>query len=276
MKKYLLLLFAAVVCLNTVTAQATRVLKKVMELKMPKTAEDDMPGTRGASVVWHPVQKKYYAVMAGNALYPLAVYNAIGKRISDDTLTALIDSRGLWYNTVTKQICGNGYNDNGWYNYTLNKMGIPTELIVKFAGLNQPNEQAVGAFNTLKKEVFFLNGSQIVKYSAADASTKEEDKVLIHWGLTKADGIAADEDVETVPEGYNYTTIVYTGIAGAEAGVLNIVENQIELYDYKTGFLSKKLTLPEGAITETAFNFAFANGIYWLFDIANRVWIGYK
>jgi hypothetical protein len=69
---------------------------------------------------------------------------------------------------------------------------------------------------------------------------------------------------------------VYTGIAGAEAGVLNIVENQIELYDYKTGFLSQKLALPESTVTEAAFNFSFANGLYWLFDIPNRVWIGYK
>jgi hypothetical protein len=276
MKKYLLFILTLITCNIAVNAQTTKTLKKVMELKMPKTAEDDMPGTRGACVAWHPVQKKYYAVMAGNALYPFAVYNAIGKRVSSDTLTAMIDSRGLWYNTVTKQICGNGYAENGWYSYKLDKTGVPEELIVNFPGANQPGEQAIGTFNALKKEVFFLNGSQIIKYSAADASTKEENNTLIHWGLTKKDGIAADEDIETVPEGYNYTSVVYTGIAGAEAGVLNIVENQIELYDYKTGFLSQKLKLPEDTVKESAFNFAFANGIYWLFDIENRVWMGYK
>ena len=35
--------------------------KKVMELKMPKTVDDEMPGKRGACVAWHPVQKKYDA-----------------------------------------------------------------------------------------------------------------------------------------------------------------------------------------------------------------------
>ena len=276
MKKILLLL-TAVVCFNAlVFAQATRNLKKVITLKMPKTVDDDMPGTRGASVAWHPIQKKYYAVMAGNALYPMAVFNTIGKLISADSLTAKADCRGLWYNTVTKQICGNGYNETGWFSYQLITTGLPVDYEVNFEGMNQPGDQCVGAFNIVKKEVFFLNGSQICKYSAADASTKEENRILIHWGLTKAQGIAEDEDVTTVPEGYNNTTIIYSGITGAEAGVLNLVENQIELYDYKTGFLSQKLKLPEGAITEAAFNFAFANGIYWLFDIENRVWIGYK
>ena len=61
-----------------------RTLKKVMELKMPKTADDDMPGTRGASVAWHPLKKQYYASFAGNTEYPHAVSNATGKRLSGD------------------------------------------------------------------------------------------------------------------------------------------------------------------------------------------------
>src|SRR5215831_11978397 len=71
--------------------QSPQVLKKVIELKMPKTASDDMPGTRGASVAWHPLQKKYYAVFAGNMDYPLAVFDEKGKRLSDDDLFAYID-----------------------------------------------------------------------------------------------------------------------------------------------------------------------------------------
>jgi len=276
MKKYVLFFIAVFMFCSAVTAQTTRPLKKIMELKMPKTIDDDMPGTRGASVAWHPVQKKYYAVMAGNALYPLAVFDIKGKRISDDSLTAMIDSRGLWYNSVTKQICGNGYNTNGWFSYKIGKSGIPAGHVIDFEGMNQPGEQSVGAYNTLKKEVLFLKGSQICRYSAADASTNEENNSLIHWGLTKAQGIAEDDDIATVPEAYNNSTVIYTGITGAEAGLLNILDNLIELYDYKTGFLSQKLKLPESAIVEASFNFAFANGIYWLFDIKNRVWIGYK
>src|SRR5258705_5019326 len=61
-------------------AQVEKTLKRTIELKMPgqvfkskSTGEDSIPGTRGGAVVWHPVQKKYYAAFVGNERYPLAV-----------------------------------------------------------------------------------------------------------------------------------------------------------------------------------------------------------
>ena len=241
---------------------------------MPKTIEDDMPGTRGASVAWHPVQKKYYAVMAGNGAYPLAVFNNLGKRISNDDSSAMVDTRGIWYNTDAKKICGNGYNEIGWFSYTLDAKGLPNGHKMDFEGTYQPDPQSVGTYNPAKKQVLFLKGSQIWAYNAT--GVEDDKKTVIHWGLTAKDGIAEDEDVEESPEGYNYTSVIYTGMPGAEAGVLNIVDKQIELYNMKTGFLMQKLKLPEEASVEGSFNFALANGIYWLFDIPNRVWIGYK
>ncbi len=274
MKKYILFL-TAVIGFNTLCiAQTTRKLKKVMELKMPKTVEDDMPGTRGASVAWHPVQKKYYVSFAGNKDYPMAVFNMIGKRLSPDEQTTLIDTRGLWYNTAAKKICGNGYADNGWFSYKLNALGLPNSMDVDTTGQNQPNEQSVGAFNPLKKQVLFIEGSQIWAYN--DKAIADENKTAIHWGLTPKDGIAADEDVTLAPEGYNTSTLIYSGIPNAEAGVLNIVNKQVELYSLKTGFLTQKLALPDDAVVEATFNFAFANGIYWFFNMEQRVWIGYK
>ncbi len=58
----------ALACINTgsvLEAQTTPTLKKTLELKMPKTKEDDMPGTRGATVIWHPVQKKILCCICG-------------------------------------------------------------------------------------------------------------------------------------------------------------------------------------------------------------------
>ena len=53
--------------------------------------------------VWHPQQMKYYASMAGNAGYPLAVFDNNGKRLSNDTLNCQVDTRGLRYNPATNQ-----------------------------------------------------------------------------------------------------------------------------------------------------------------------------
>lgn len=259
---------------TAIFAQAPKTLKKVLELKMPKTAEDDMCGTRGASVVWHPIQKKYYASFAGNISYPMGVFDVAGKRLSADDATTMMDTRGLWYNTVTKKLCGNAYDDNGWFSYKLGPKGMPMDFTTDFSGKNQPDAQSVGTYNIAKKQVMFLYGSELWFYNA-DA-TLAENKTAIHWGLTAKDGIAADEDVTETPEGYNATSVIYTGLPNAEAGFLNIVDKQIELYNIKSGFLTKKIKLPDDAPTEATFNFAYANGIYWLFDMDNRVWLGYK
>ncbi len=274
MKKLLCAAALLIAFTTAVIAQAPKTLKKVLELKMPLTAEDDMPGTRGASVVWHPVQKKYYASFAGNQAYPMAVFNAAGKRLSAETATTQADTRGLWYNTVTKKICGNGYDQTGWFSYTLNPVGLVKNINFDKEGLYQPDAQSVGAFNTATKQVLFLKGSEIWWYDTS--GTALETKTGLHWGLTAKDGIAADEHTDETPEGYNYTSLIYTGVAGAEIGVLNIVDKQVELYNIKTGFLSKKLQLPEDAPTEASFNFAFTNGMYWLFSMDQRTWIGYK
>ena len=277
MKRVILFAIIFLAAANTLQAQLKQTLKKVTELKMPKTVDDDMPGTRGASVAWHPEQKKYYAVMAGNTGYPLAVFDATGKRVSDDELTAMNDTRGLWYNPATKEINGNGYGETGWFRYELDKKGIPTSSQAIFEGSYQPDGQCVGTFHPVRKEVMFLYNGKVSLYSLADGSTSGS--VEINWGRKKASGNAdAGSETETgeTPSAYNGTTVIYTGIKNAELGFLNTEKKTIELYDFVSGFLTKELPLPNSAITESSFNFAYSNGIYWLFNMETRVWTGYK
>jgi hypothetical protein len=270
-----LFLFVVLLLATTIAnAQAKpKTLRKVLSLQMALTKEDDMPGTRGGSVAWHPLQKKYYAAMAGNIGYPLCVFDATGKRLSADDHTTQADIRGLWYNPASKAIEGNQYNDYGWFRYSLDAKGMVKEVEETQEGMHQPGEQSVGAYNAVTKQVLFLKGSQVYFYDAATASVS--DSLLIHWGKTKTDGAGDDEDIAYVPGGYN-SGLIYTGIAGGELGFLNIAEMRVELYDIKSGFLKNALALPEDAITEPTFNFAFTNGIFWLFDMESRVWTGYK
>jgi len=277
MKKVILLTLVFLTASAISEAQPRIPLKKMMELQMRAKVENDdndMPGTRGASVIWHPVQKKYYASFAGNTAYPMGVFDAKGTRLSGDDQTTMIDTRGLWYNPVTKTVSGNGYDETGWFNYTLNSSGMPTDLNVVKEGMNQPDAQSVGIYNTADKRVLFLKGSQIHMYDSE--GVLQDSSTAIHWGRKKIEGAREDEDLSYTPEDYNYTSMVYTGIKGQELGFLNITNKQVELYDIKTGFLIKILTLPETAKTEASFNFAYANDIYWLFDMELRKWIGYK
>lgn len=260
---------------KTAAKPSQPVLKKVVELQMPRTPEDDFPGKRGACVVWHPVQKKYYAAMAGNASFPLAVFDIKGKRLSNDSVNCQIDTRGLWYDADRKKICGNGYEKNGWFAHHLNAAGIPDSVDLIYSGQNQPNDQCVGTYNYKQKTILFLDGSIVYAYDAATAEVSLA-TVQIHWGRTKKEGPdEIDTGTETNPD-YNYTSIVYTGLPGAEIAVLNYTAKKIELYDGTEGFLKKTLKLPDNVVTYESFNFAYTNGIWWLFNMDTRKWIGYK
>ena len=65
-------------------------LKKVLTLK-PSSYESG----NGATVVWHPGLKRYFTSRAGNAVYPLDLFSAIGRRVSDEGLKTMFDVRGV-------------------------------------------------------------------------------------------------------------------------------------------------------------------------------------
>lgn len=262
--------FLAIVLLAATQLFAQATLKKVMSLEMPEGE-----GTNGASVVWHPVLKKYYAAFAGNISYPLGVFDAKGKRVSEDDLATTFDVRGLWYNPKSKKIQANGYDESGWAEFKLNAKGIPVgDAVVIREGTNQPEKQSTGAFNPTKGVLYFLNGDmELVTYNLATG--EEGNTTTLHLGIKKEDKDEEDEDSEMMYD-YNATTVVYTGINGAEIGILNSIENQVELYNLADGYMTKTLALPENVSAPEALNFAYTNGMYWFFNIELRTWEGYK
>lgn len=263
-------------------AQLVKTLKKTIELKMPGiavpskvTGEDSLPGKRGGAVVWHPVQKKYYAAFAGNTTFPLAVFDVTGKRLSGEDQATLVDLRGMWYNPSFKKICGNGYSDIGWFSYKLDAKGIPEDGEIYAAGMNQPGDQCIGVFNAKSNLVYFLNGQNIYAYNA-EAMQEEDSTIRLYPGISKKENMDENDDGETLSEDYSYNVLIYTGIPKAEFGLLNVVERQVELYNRKTGLLTQKLMLPADLPTWPAFNFSYTNGTYWAFDQDTRTWTGYK
>ncbi len=269
MKKILCGFIAAALLFTThnTPGQTTRVLKKTIELQMP--GEE---GSNGGAVAWHPEQKKYYSTFAGNASYPLAVFDAAGKRLSPPDTKSMIDIRGLWYNPVTKNICGNGFQENGWFSYGLNTNGIPENVVSVLDGLNQPGDQSIGVYNPKNKLVYFLALTDIVAYNEYGKQVADS---TIHIFLN-VDENYKDGEVAYLEENFNTTTVVFTGISKNEFGLLNYTMPQIELYNKNTGALSQILKLPDGAKAYDWFNFSYTNGIYFLFDKDDRKWIGYK
>jgi hypothetical protein len=249
---------------------AAKTLKKVLELKIPRKG-----GAHAASVAWHPGLKRYYAAMAGNVSFCLGIFDAAGKRLSTPEQKTYFDVRGLWYNPHTKTLQMNGYNNFGWAEYKLNSKGFPDTISLLHEGMKQPDEQSVGAFNPKEKIVYFLNEEGNVDlYDPEDGDFRESLDLTL--GKTKKDADKEFTDNEDVIKDYNSSTVIYTGIAGAEIGLLNHINSEIELYNIKDGHMVRKLSLPADAPVEQFLDFSYCNGIYWFFDRIEMVWKGFK
>lgn len=278
MKKSVIFLFALITAFSLQSQAQGRLLKKVQELVMP-----DGDGSNGAGVAFDPVAKRYYAAFAGNSSYPLAVFDLKGKRLSDDYLETQADVRGLWYNPVTKKICGNSYDEGGWFYYVNDKAGMPSTMKISREGLNQPGAQSVGVYDAKNKKILFLQNETLEVYSEKDATNTAT--IALHVGMANAkeeknakDNADGGDDAPSskFTDKYNTTTAIYTGLPGKEIGLLNVYDKKVELYNILTGYKTQELQLPEEAQVYQSFNFACSNGIFWFFDKDMRTWVGYK
>ncbi len=277
----ILALFAAFLIFQTgINAQEgySKMLKKVIELKIP---EEQSSGKNGAGVAWHPRQQKYYAAIAGNEDFGLSVFDAKGKLLSSPELKTMTDIRGIWYNPGRDAIQINGHGDIGWLEYVLDTKGIPKELKEIRKGSYQPADQSVGAFDYKENILYFYNAKS-ENLSAYDYETGDKKAIYIALGakdeyedMEILSLIFEDEDFDPSID-YNYTTIIYTGISGAEIGFLNDVNRQIELYSIQSGYKTRELKIPAGVKAYEGLNFSYANETYWLFDKEERVWIGLR
>jgi hypothetical protein len=250
-------------------AQKPATLKQVLTLRI-----DRKEGANAASVVWHPVQKKYYAAQAGNETFPMLVFDATGRLLSDDKLETMADVRGFWYNPNSKTLQANCYDDGGWVEYKLNGKGIPASVVKMDKESGKPDVQSVGVYDPKKNVVYYFDYSTvgIERHKMSDGVS--DTTIALHLGArTKSD---INDDQDDTKENYNQNAIIFTGIAGSEIGLLNVNDKQIELYSMATGLLTKTLKLPEGAPAESSLNFSYCNGIYWLNDKTERIWHGYK
>ncbi len=272
MKKSGLLLVAllATVLTNFIIAQKTPV--KVITLKMP--GED---GSNAGAVVWHPTLKRYYTSMIGNASYPMAMFDAKGKQIGEET-EAGHDLRGMWFNPATKNIEFNCYDEGGIGHLVINKDGTISEALIDVEGMNQPTAQALGVYYKNGNRILYLN--ELMEAVLYDSKTGESVKTVVKIFLgckTKEEADAqTEDDILDEAELRNVTTVQYTGIAKQELAILNVEEHKIELYDQKTGLITREIKLRDEVSLQLNFNFCYNNGIWWFFNKDATEWVGYK
>ncbi len=268
-------LLVTLLLLTTVQlCNAQQVLKQVMTLKMPGEL-----GSRSAAVVWHPTQKKYYTAFCGNETFPFAIFDSKGVLLNK-AATTNYDIRGMWYNTKSKNLEFNCFDSVGIGHYELDKAGFKVSEVLDKERFDQPTPHSVGVFIPKDNQLMFINNDFDV--STFDATTYEA--VPSKYGfligqkkaLAKDAVMLSDEERYALYDARNNTQILYTGLPNGEFAVLNIELKVIELYNAKTGLISKTLKLPSTITLETGFCFSYANGIWWIFSIGNRQWVGYK
>lgn len=239
--------------------------RRVFEIKIPEG------GANGAAVVYHPKEKLYYAAQAGNASFPMVIFDEKGNVVSSTEQSTLIDIRGLWYNPKTKEIGGNGYAQFGWFTYELDKKGMVENIHVFKKGRYQPDDHSPGVLNTDDNEVLFLDGLNIACYTIDGEAKRKTIQLFI--GKKAAGDAGTGGSFES---DYNTRSIIYTGKIGTEIGLLNIAQKQVELYSIKTGYMTKIVKLPLSFKPEAFFNFSYCNDIYWVFNKTTRNWNGFR
>lgn len=231
-------------------------MTEMLSLKMP-----DGGGTNSAGLAWHPVQKKYYAVFAGNENFPMAVFDEYGNSSSTRKMSTLQDMRGLWYNTSTRSLEGNGAGDKGYFRYLLDGNGLPAGISGIHSRTAQPDFQSAGTFDPKGKQVICFNGKAVFGYHAKTGALKFTTNL-------KLQGNSYDD--------YNSTSVITVPSRKGQAGILNVRTKSVEFYHMKKGHFTGSLQLPDSAPVADLFGFAWANGYYWIFDVDNRTWRGYR
>lgn len=220
----------------------------------------DSLGTNGSMVAYNPEKQLYYAVIAGNSMYPLEVFNSAGKNLY--STEAGNDMRGLWWNPKKKQLEGNGYGETGITGLLIDDQGYPSvgSTTIYSGSEHQPDANSCGVYDG-KKTIYYFDGEYVRMYSRSSGE------------LTKT----LDIDYSSISkDNLNATSMIYTGVKGMEIGLLDYSNNKVYLMNKKTGSLAATVSLPSSAVTNYSFRFAYANKHVFLYDIDARSWTGYK
>lgn len=213
-----------------------------------------------SGVAYNPLLNLYYGVRAGNSSFPLETWTATGTPLFQTS--AGFDWRGMWWNPVTNQLEGNGYNTGGLWKADLNGTGYALNTgTTLFSGMNQPDPQSCGDLDPVAYEVLYYFNGSVYRYS------RTTNAFLGSYPLT---------GTPTAIANLNWTTLMYTGCVGKEIALLDYVNKAIYVYNKATGAYAGTSLLPASAVTTNGFRTSWANCRVWLFNLSNYTWNSYK
>ena len=274
MIKFIKLCLLTTIVLNIPTLQAQKKMKIVTTLNTPI-----MGGVDGMGLVWHPIQKKYYAAMAGNSQYYIAVPNINGKKINTPKIKDTVDFRGLWYDPNTKMLIAKMYEDNSWVSYSLNKIGVEIpqgKIYKKFDNSDkQPEKMSSGCYDKILNAVGFINSKDlsISYYTTTGTPLNYTIKLKLKNKIDEDSLRDVNEDYK--PKNYNITNFALYQANSNEIGLVNIPNKAIEIYT-RAGIYKKSLPLPDDIEPDRIYNFTYSNGMWWFYYRAESAWFDCK
>lgn len=216
-------------------------------------------GTANRSgVAWNPNFNLYYSVNAGSGSYPIETYPDSGG-VSLASPASGISFRGLWWNSSTSQLEGNGHGSTGLRDQDLDPItgyALGTGTII-YSGQNQPNSQSCGDLDYHTDEVIYYDNGSIYRYSRANGTS------LGNYTLNNMPSPTTDI--------LDYG-VIYTGCLGHEIGIYDHVDQMVLLFDKATGNFADSVPLPASAPQPQSFGLSFANDFVWVFDGTARIW----
>ena len=216
------------------------------------------PVVANASVVWHPVNQRYYSVRMGAAGFPLHTWLPTGG-LSTFQSTTGIDTRGMWYNPNTGLTERNCFNALGWATVGIDgALNADNTFTTLFPGMLQPNSQSAGVYDRVTNRVVFFNTNTVYFY---DRTTGLLVQTLPLTGAVLTNTTAY--------------TLGWTGQAGYEILLIDRMAKQVLLFNAATGAFTGMSQLPATAVTNAQFNFSYTNNRLWLFSSALRKWNAY-
>ena len=256
--------FSKLVALSAITFFLSSSLSAQKNLELTgKTLTLQLKGSEGKNgnaVVYNSDKALYYASIAGNETYPLETFSESGENLFQGETG--VDVRGVWYNSNSKNLEANCYDELGYYVIKTDSRGYAgtgTEEIL--SGRNQPSANSCGNIDSKGKQVLFYHSGSIVGY---DRATGQKSDMSIYLSLP------------TTQENINTTAFIYTGKKKMEIGLLNFEHKEVYLFNVKSGEHTATVKLPSDAKTHNRFRFGYSNGYIFLFDIDSRSWTGYQ
>jgi len=214
-------------------------------------------GYNGLTVTYNPTNNYYYCIYAGNADFPMEVFNAGGEMIYSGK--AQMDVRGLWYNPKLNCLEGTKYPSGNFKMY-LNDKGIPSNPVFQSANEFIPPYEQCQVVCDPSKGILYSYYDGIV-YVYQQKTNKLKKKILLKNCPVNFSNI-------------NPYAIGFTGYKNYELVLYDVYSNQVLFFNLSGKYIAS-VKMPYGIPYISSFRFGYTNNRIFLYDEETRSWQAY-